>query len=166
MTERAHQYVAEAERKKNAEHLRQLEASLSLDGDPRTEACLRKLREHYDAFQTKVKDGKISVAAYQVMSQVEALFEVSMDQLRRSLQLWEEAHQLRGDEREQVLQERESLVNEVVETTKHVNSAVEQFRKINARRDNTDLAELRDQLDESLRVAKRTEERMAEWDQQ
>ncbi len=41
-------------------------------------------------------------------------------------------------------------------------SAVDQFRRLSLREQKEDLKELRDELDESLKVAQRTDERMRE----
>lgn len=152
------------EQGKCREELKQLEASLVLDGDARTETALRALCRHYDDFQEKVGDGELTAAGYEVTHRVEELFQACINQLRRSHELWEQAHDYRGDARRAVLDERDDIVQEVVVTTDHINHAVDQFRRINARRDETDLASLREELDESLRVARVVEERMAAWE--
>ena len=163
ITQRAQQQLLRQEQEKHREDLRQLDASLVLDGDPRTESCLRQLREHYDAFQEKVRSGDVS-AGYEVTSRVERLFQACIDQLRRSHDLWEEAHEHRGDAKQAILDEREEIVREVTATTEHIDRAVQHFRRLSARRDDNELSDLRSELDESLRVARLVDERMAAWE--
>jgi len=156
--------AAETESRTRRDELKLLEASLVLDGDVRTETSLRRLCEHYDNFQEKVEEGALSAAGYEVTHRVEQLFQASIDQLRRSHELWEEAHTFDDAEMQAILDEREEIVREVVTTTDHVNRAVSEFRRIQDRREDHDLGQLREELDESLRVAKAVEERMAAWE--
>jgi hypothetical protein len=164
MTEESRRRLVEQEQAKHREELQQLEASLALDGDPRTETCLRHLHEYYEAFQKKAEGGELTVAGYEVTSRVERLFQACLDQLRRSHELWEQAHEFRGKAKQSILDEREEIVQEVAATTDHIQSAVAHFRRINDRQDDMDLGQLRDELDESLRVAKLVDERMAAWE--
>ena len=48
----------------------------------------------------------------------------------------------------------------------HLGDTIGQFRSLGAKRKRTSLNRLRRELDEAIDVARRTEERMAEWDQQ
>ena len=164
MTEEARRRVLSREEEKHREEMKQLEASLVLDGDARTETCLRQLCEHYDVFQEKAAGGKLTSSGYQVTRQVEHLFQACIDQLRRSHELWEQAHGFRGDERAAVLDEREGIVSEVASTTEQVVRAVQHFRQMKEQTGGSDLRLLREELDESLRVARRVEERMAAWE--
>ena len=152
------------EEEKHREEIKQLEASLVLDGDSRTETSLRQLCDHYEEFQEKAADGKLTAAGYQVTLQVERLFQACIDQLRRSHDLWEQAHGFRGGERQAVLDEREEIVSEVASTTEQVARAVKHFRQMKEQSGETDLHSLREELDESLRVARLVEERMAAWE--
>ncbi|MBP86301.1 MAG: hypothetical protein CMJ64_06250 [Planctomycetaceae bacterium] len=96
---------------------------------------------------------------------VEKLFQACIDQLRRSHELWEQAHDCRGDETQRVLDEHEKMVGEVASTTAQVVRAVDHFRRMKEQRDDDDdLHPLREELDESLRVARVVEERMAAWE--
>lgn len=156
--------AAELDARTQRDELKLLEASLVLDGDARTEQSLRRLCDHYEDFQEKVAEGELPAAGYEVTHQVELLFQASIAQLRRSHELWEEAHNFEGDEMQRILDEREEMVREIVATTDHINRAVSEFRRIEHRREDQDLSQLRDELDESLRVAKAVEERMAVWE--
>ena len=152
------------EEEKHRHEMKQLEASLVLDGDSRTETCLQQLCEHYEVFQEKAADGRLTSNGYQVTRQVEQLFQACIDQLRRSHELWEQAHSFRGEERQEVLDEREEIVREVAATTEQVVRAVEHFREMKEQSGETELRRLREELDESLRIARLVEERMAAWD--
>jgi hypothetical protein len=72
------------------------------------------------------------------------------------------AERLSGDQKKQVLEQREQVLEEIRISIEHMQSAVKHYQTIVQREKQTDLSSLRDELDESLRVAKRTEERMRE----
>ena len=72
------------------------------------------------------------------------------------------ADRLTGEQKKQVLEQREQVLEEVRLSIEHMQSAVKHYQTIIAREQQSDLSSLRDELDESLKVAKRTEERMRE----
>ncbi|MBP86300.1 MAG: hypothetical protein CMJ64_06245 [Planctomycetaceae bacterium] len=56
LQEEARRRLLRSEEQKHRDEMKQLEASLVLDGDARTESCLRQLCDHYDMFQEKAHD--------------------------------------------------------------------------------------------------------------
>jgi putative alpha-1,2-mannosidase len=164
ITEEARRGLLKRQEEKHRDEMKQLEASLVLDGDPRTETSLRQLCEHYELFQEQAAAGRLTASGYQVTQQVEQLFQACINQLRRSHELWEQAHGLRGETRADALEEREEIVVEVAATTEQVLRAVQHFRRMKEQSGEDELHHLREELDESLRVARLVEERMAAWE--
>ena len=162
LTDRAYQYVLQKQRRQQEQKLAELDDKLSHDQDPRTETCLRSLRELYDTFRRDVQDGKITGASYDVLDGVDRLFHVCVDNLENSHDLWQTARRLTGPMRNTVLGERDEVIREVQETVRHLQQTMERWHSLGAKKKTSELTQLREELDESLRVARRTDERMAE----
>ena len=60
-----------------------------------------------------------------------------------------------------MLRERDEIVQEVSESIQQLAASVEQLNSFKFRQDEAELAKLREELDESMRVARRAEQRMA-----
>ena len=162
MTERAYKAMMQRHRTQQNEALDELQRQLEGDQDHRTEACLAHLRNLYDTFQQSCSQGQVATAHHHLVSQVEEIFNASVRQLKRSLDLYQISQTLTGKAQTKVLTEREQVIREVVETRDHLSAAIEQFHAFTTRRNQSELGRLREELDETLRVAQRTEERMAE----
>ncbi len=161
MTKRAYEAIAEHHRTKRNESLDELERQLHGDQDQRTETCLRNLRNLYDTFQQSCLEGHVVSTHHQLLSQAEQIFNASVQQLERSLELFQISQKLTGKSQTDILSERERVIEEVMETQAHLSTTIEQFQAFATRRSQSELSELRQELDETLRVAQRTEERMA-----
>jgi hypothetical protein len=101
------------------------------------------------------------VTHHQVVEQVEQIFRASVQQLRRSLELYQISQKLSGKTKADILAERERVIQEVIETRQHLGATIEQFQTFATRRNQSELSHLREELDETLRVARKTEQRMA-----
>ena len=152
-------HVQEQERKKQIASLRNLDARLQADNDARTERLLRQLWHLYETIQSDVRDGKISLAAQDILSSVSQMFTLCITHLERSLELWESATRLRGSGRRKILNQREALIAEVEESVEFLENKLEQLHVASAARGQSELSQLREELDETIRVAKRAEER-------
>ncbi len=161
MTERAYQRIVQRRQEEQKQALDDLEQRLSRDGDHRTETCLRDLRGLYRTFQNSCADGQVVASHHQVVSQVEEVFHASVQQLERSLELYTISQKLTGTSKTEILNERERVIEEVIDTRDHLSSTIQRFQTFATRRNQSELSRLRDELDETLRVAQRTEERMA-----
>lgn len=161
MTQRAYQAMLDRNQQEQNEALDQLERKLSGDDDRRTETCLRDLRGLYVTFKNSCSEEQMVASHHRVVSQVEQIFRASVQQLQRSLELYEISQRLSVKSRVDILAERERVIQEVLETRAHLISTIEQFQSFAAQRDQSELGRLREELDETLRVARKTEERMA-----
>lgn len=152
------------ERRQHEESLNALDRRLQRDKDPSTEQRLRKLRYVYRRFQ-EASDWRTQVdrrSAFEIANKVEKLFKACIMALERSVVLWETAQRMttrRGRDnvlasREKVLEDVDASVIQLARTIDGVLSlAVESSGE-------SDLANLRSELNESLDVARRVEERM------
>ncbi len=166
ITNDAYQYLHAEELTKQEESLDELCNKLKKDRDPRTQNSLRELRDLYATFAEDVKAGKIIRATHAVLEIVEELFRTAVAQLERSYELWCSARKQSGASKEKTLRKREEVIREVVDAVEHLAKTIEQCRSLAAKKDRKDLSQLRQELDEAIQVARRTEERMASWEQE
>lgn len=162
LTENAYDYYVDRQRHEQEANLQRLDQQLEADNDPRTQNCLRELRHLYARLKSKVDSGRITPAAYDVIEGVDNMFSVCVKQLEHSLELWETAKTMRGPARDSMVAQREELVREICDTVIHLGNTVEQFHLVTTKKNREDLARLRAELDESLEIARRVEERKAE----
>lgn len=164
ITNRAYQYVQEQEKKKREKELDGLDRLLVRDGEPRTQSALREARLHYRSLAEDVEAGRVAGNAQEVLDKVESMFQACTGQLRRSYELWSAARTMSGAARQRVLKQREALVQEVVGSVEHLGRMIEQLRAASAGAGERDLGHLRQELDEAIEVARRTEQRLAGWE--
>jgi hypothetical protein len=160
LADSAYRFALERQHARQQQELQQLHQRLERDNDPRTERLLRHLQQAYQRLESDLREGRITSAAQGVLQSVEQMFAVCVDHLRRSYELWEDSRQADGKRRSQLLRQREELVTEVEQSVDFLDASLEQLRTRNSRRGRSRLARLRDELDESIRIARQTEERL------
>ena len=160
ITENAFQYLNDQKREVQEQALDSLESRLRGDKDPRTQTYLRQLRELYVSFQEDIRSGKVAGAARTVQEQVEKLFQAAVKHLEHSYHLWISSGRMSGDARLALLDERERVVQEVQDTVEHLSRTIEQFHSFRVKESEAELARLREELDETMQVARRAEERL------
>lgn len=161
ITQNAYEYIAEEERRARDAALDALAAKLHGDQDPRTQTYLRDLRELYARLQRSAHREEVPVAARSVLEKVDRLFWAAVKHLEHSYDLWETAARSAGTARRSILQEREQVLDEVRKTTEHLGRTVQQFQAFRRNESESELAKLREELDETMQVARRAEERVA-----
>jgi hypothetical protein len=132
------------------------------DRDPRTDDYFMLLRKARDDFNELAEKPNMIVRGLDLRAHVNTLFWAAIEQLDRSYYAFELSEQLLGEERKNVVAKREEILADVKKSVEQLQDAVEQFQKASDKENSTDLSSLRDELDESLRIAARTEERMRE----
>ncbi len=162
LTNRAYEYVVERQQRKQTETLEKLHKKLQSDQDPRTHRLLEELWALYHTLETDVKDGTITFAAHEVLEGVDRLFHVCTGYLDRSYQLLVQAGKLRGGAKKSLMDQREELIKEVGYSVKFLEDKVHQLQTTVIQKDKTELSSLRAELDETIRVAKRADERTYE----
>lgn len=154
----------EEKRRLENQRLDELARHLRTDRDHRTQDYLTLLRSLRNDVERLADDSGIRMRSANVREKIDQVFHAAIEQLGESFKLWELSENLVGDARKKVLQNREQVLQEVQATIDRMNSAVTQFKELMRREDKVDLSSMADELDATLRVAKRTEERMREID--
>lgn len=148
--------------KAEEDKLDQLQLRLRADRDFRTKDYLTLLRTCRSEFEEFAKRPGIAIQSQEIVKQVRQLFWSATEQLEQSLKLRMLAERLMGDEKKKILEQREHTLSEIRVSIEHMQSVVKHYQELMSKEQNTNLESLRDELDASLRVAKRTEERMRE----
>ncbi len=164
ITNDAYEFVHSQKVKRQEDQLDELDLKLVTDRDPRTQTSLRQLRQLNQDFADDVEQGKVARSAHDVLKVIEELVTKCVAQLERSYQLWHTARGMSGQTKEELLAEREQVIAEVVEAVQHVEKTTGQFRTFTAKKNEGDLGRLRQELDEAIQVARRAEDRVAQWD--
>ncbi len=159
LTNEAYEYVLEQQQENQLQSLQQLESRLKKDRDPRTERLLSQLRTLYEDLKADIEKGKITIAAHEVLDGVNNMFHVSVKHLDRSFQLWQTASKMKGTSRERIMQQREELIEEVATSCEYLEQTIDQLNAVATKRNRSDLSRMRSELDETIRVARRAEER-------
>lgn len=165
LTDQALAAKQDAARQAKDAELDQLAKQLRTDRDPRTKDSLSLLRSLRDEFEQLTDRPGFQLRSIRFREQITQVLDVATEQLRESFRLFERSEAIVGDARKQVLEQRDKIVQDVVATVQRVQGIVDQFRSITKEDQETDLQSLQDELDVSLEVAKRTEERRRELDQ-
>ncbi len=162
ITEDAMRFEQEQQIRAENQRLDELAAQLARDRDKRTQDYLTLLRSVRDDFQEIANQNGVQFRSARVRDQVSAVFEAAVDQIRRSNELWELSENLGGEAKRKVLANREQVLEEINATVDRLHAAVEQFKELVRKDKKVDLASMRSELEATMRVAQRTEERMRE----
>lgn len=157
LTEQAHGYLTEKEQAELNARLDDLGRRLAADDDWRTEESLKRLRALHASLDDEPARGAAAIA---IREKVEKLFHAAVKQLERSNELWEKARRLPKGTRGPLLEQRKSAIDEVVLTVNHLQKTVAQFHSFHADDTDDELAKLRQELDATIEVARRADERM------
>lgn len=134
------------------------------DKDPRPETALRDLRalvRAFDSFAEKTESVH-APAVIDVRSRVREIFESSVRSLEQTLQLGNTAKILHLPEaRKPLLEQREKIIAEIQAGIRQLGDTLAALQHLGSGAQSTrELARLRDELDQSLQIASRVEERL------
>jgi hypothetical protein len=161
ITEDAYRFLQDQQRQQRNAALDALENKLGLDNEFSDQTDLRQLRSLYDGLHADLEQGQVSPAARAIVGNVEKLFQAAVKHLEHSYHLWETAAKVTGEPRRKLLAEREHVLQEVRATAEHLGKTIHQFQTFRVKQNETELTKLREELDETLRSARRAEERLA-----
>jgi hypothetical protein len=101
-------------------------------------------------------------SVFDIQSMARRLFDQCVHSLRQTATMWQTAHRLNTAEaRAPILAQRESLIADVQGSIRQLSDALVALQTMGAgEHSSSELNRIRDELDESLAVAKRVEERM------
>lgn len=148
--------------KAQEDRLAEVLKKMRYDRDPRNDDYFMLLRKARDDFNELAEKPNMVIRGLELRAHVNTLFWAAIEQLDRSYYQYELSEKLLGDERNNALAKREEILADVKKTVEQLQHAVDQFQKAADKENSADLSSLRDELDESLRIAARTEERMQE----
>jgi hypothetical protein len=135
-----------------------------VDGDERTETAMQDLRSLRQAFRQldKIAPDLNQVMIEDIQQRSDELFQQCVSSLEKTLQLWKTADSLASEmARKPILEQREKLVGDVVQTVEHMSRTLASVQGITSRSDgDARLQHLRGELDQSLEVAKKVEQRI------
>ena len=144
--------------------LDQLDQLLCQDNDPRDQDLLRMLRTQRAQFREIAGQPSLASRSTEVLARVEQLFRASVKNLAECYQLWLQSQSLGKMEQKALLYEREKLIQEIRRTVDQGQKSLSEYKELSKRAVGTDLNELRGELESSIEIAKRTEERLRELD--
>ena len=134
------------------------------DKDPRPETALRDLRALVKALEEGTSDYNRFNAGtvVEIHSRVGQLFDHCVESLRQTDRLWQTAQQLHTPAaRKPILDQREKIVCEVQASIKQLSDTLVAIQSLGGgERADRQLSRLRDELDQSLAIAKTVEERV------
>ncbi len=145
--------------------LDELDATLSTaDQDPRPEAALRDLRALLRAFDelNEQAEGALVHSMVQIRGSVNQLFEQCVHSLAQTDKLWQSARRLQTKSaRRPMLEQREKMIADVQSTVKQISETLANLQTLNSGGNaSTEFQRLRDELDQSLEVARNVEARI------
>lgn len=149
------------------QELVRLEQNLVADGDPRTEQAFRDLHVLAGLFrdQTTWSQGIDAQSEFNIVSGVERLYEHSLRHLKQSLDLQERSRGASTAVRSSLMGQREKLLIEVQASVARLRHLLEELGSMTpVDRSQEDLAAIREELDSSLEIAKKTNEELGRWE--
>jgi hypothetical protein len=156
--------LREQEKAAEESRLDQLDRLMTQDNDDRDQDLLRTLRVQRAQFHEIASQPGVVIRSQEILTQFEELYRASVNNLYESYRLLMQSKPLGTNERRVLLAERERLLKEIQVSVDFSFSALEQYRSFTKKTVGTDLSRLREELDESIKIAKRTEERLRELD--
>jgi hypothetical protein len=134
------------------------------DKDPRPETALRDMRALMRAFEDFVAkaDSPNAPAVIDVRSRMRQLFDYSVRSLERTLQLGDTAKLLNiAGARKPLLAQREKIIADIEACAKQFGNTLATLQRLDSGEHfGRDLSRLSDELDQSLKVAERVEQRL------
>ncbi|MBU1170660.1 MAG: hypothetical protein KKD44_13950 [Proteobacteria bacterium] len=172
----AAEHVLEAIQKTALKHrektLDALDKRLCLDDDPRPEQCLRDLRGLARVFeQGRSWTGSLKASStVDILSGVDRLFRECVLLLEKTIELQTAAEKVSDDAmRKPLIKHREKIISDIDQSIRHLGKILSGIKTLDGSKENarnTDLARIREELDQSLNVALKVHERMGSLDQE
>jgi hypothetical protein len=142
--------------------LKDLQKRLRSDRDFRTKDCFNLATQARMDFLTLIKTDQGNFATLQFGQQFDQLFWATIEQLEHSLQLYEQADRLVDARRLGILKERDRVVGDLIGAADRLRQVVEKIRSTSTKDREAELSSLSKELDYSLEIAKRVDQRLKE----
>lgn len=122
---------------------------------------LHEIRSAYKDLKTAIEAGTLSsYVDPETLLQVEKLFQACVKRLRSTHDMWLASKFLYGDQKKQKLKERRQILTEIGKSVEQFTENVTAIRSLSHKAEDGEMATLRDALDRSLEIARRTEAEM------
>ncbi len=141
--------------------LAELETKLRSDCDNRTQDLLVALIQLRRSLEQEVQAGKFSVLKGDVLRHVDQMFNVCTEHLEMTYQLWQQAQDNPRDS-SQNMHQRELLIVEVEASVNQLQTILDQLHQRTVGGKADELRRLRAELDQTIRIAQRVEQRTNE----
>ena len=156
------QELATEKKKREDQTLADLQTRLRSDRDFRTKDCFQLATQARSDFCSFLESNPGSFVFLQFGQQFEQLFWATIEQLEHSLQLYEQADRLVDARRNDILHERDRVVAELLGAADRLRMVVEKIRSTSIQNREAELDTLSRELDDSLEIAKRVDQRLKE----
>jgi len=156
--------LEDEEHRQTEQSLDELAKHLEADGDYRTEDMLRELRGLASALEgTSWEKGVNSYSRAKIKTEVEALFEPCVRNLKQTLRLLEEANDASSTKvRRALLKQRDTLIEEVNQGIKALAKVLETVQVMAATKQTTDVRQRSSDLIAALKAAETAASRMSD----
>lgn len=159
LTEDAYKEMQQQKEQRRERELDDLDTRLVNSGrDPRDQNALRSLRAMEAQLRQHQKDG---TANSMIVEKLDELFKGCVTQLKHRADLYDTSRSLSGEPKRKVLDERQRVLEEVEKSVGLYGTSIEQMKTLKLKSDVENLSEKRDELERSLEIAKRVEQRMS-----
>ena len=157
---------ASDKRSQEDRRLNDLQKRLRSDRDFRTKDCFQLASQARTDFFSLIQKANGSFALLQFGQQFDQLFWATIEQLEHSLQLYEQADRLVDARRKEILAERERVVDKLIGAADRLRNVVDRIRSTATHDREAELSSLSKELDDSLEIAKRVDQRLTELESQ
>ena len=156
LTEDAYKEQQKQKQDRRERELDDLDTRLVSSGrDPRDQNALRSLR----AMQVQLRQE--NKADSSIVEKLDELFNSCVTQLKYCADMYDASKSLSGEGKKKILAERERVLIEVEKSVEFYGTTLEQIKTLQLKSNGENLSEKRDELERSLAIAKRVEERMS-----
>lgn len=156
--------LQQQEREAEQAELDRLEELLNQDDDDRDQELLKLLRVQRAQFQEIASQPGMVVRSQDVLLKVDQLFKASVNNLYESYRLWLQSRELSKPQKKILLAERENLLQQIQQAADSLQASLDQYRSLTRRATGSEISSLREELEASIDIAKRTEERLRQLD--
>jgi len=156
------QEIVKERREQEDQRLVDLQKRLRSDRDFRTKDCFQLATQSRRDFQAFIETDQGSFASLQFGQQFDQLFWATIEQLEHSLQLYEQADRLVDARRKEILQQRDRVVADLLGAADRLKVVVDKIRSASIQNRDVELGSLSRELDDSLEIAKRVDQRLKE----
>jgi hypothetical protein len=161
ITENAYNYLQESKKAELEDKLDKLEGDLyGEDADQ-----LKILRQTYSRHKEQLERGDI-VRNDELEEKLEKLFNCCTEQLQQATELYNTAQGVGKKAKKGVLDKREQVLTEIKESIQCFNTIIEGIVGINTEKSTKELSDLRNDVQSTFEVVKRSEERITELEQE